>query len=251
MARNASEADQMLQASRQHSELVAQIVPSPFGLVHESYLRTLIEDGYLGDFRELVVIGATDAFWDYTKPLHWRQDAQISGFNTLSLGIIHETAMRWSPPTTRVFAQATTFEPTRPAATGVEQLDVTVPDSLQVLTELEGGGRGIYHISGIDLFGPGHQIHLYGSRGTIKVKFNDGEQILVGRVGDEALKPLEIPVEQQDGWRVEAEFIGAIRGEEPVRLTDFESGVRYMQFTEAVHRSIASNAPVDLPLSKI
>lgn len=249
MARTAAEADAMLAASRKHPELVTQIVPSPFGLEHESYLRELIEDGFLGELRELVVIGAGDAFWDYTKPLHWRQDAEISGVNTLSLGILHETSMRWTPPTTRVFAQSATFEPTRPAAEGTEQLDVTVPDSLQVLTQLADGARGVYHFSGIDLFGPGHQIHLYGSRGTIKADFNQGERIYTGHSGDDELKLLEIPESKRDGWRVEAEFIGAIRGEEPIRLTDFDSGVRYMHFTEAVHRSVESAAPVSLPLS--
>ena len=48
------------------------------------------------------------------------------------------------------------------------------------------------------------------------------------------MRLLEPPPEKRGGWRVEAEFIGAIRGEETVRLTDFASGVRYMEFTEAV-----------------
>jgi hypothetical protein len=34
-------------------------------------------------------------------------------------------------------------------------------------------------------------------------------------------------------FRVEEEFVGAIRGEEPVRLTTFDDGVRYMKFTAA------------------
>ena len=38
-------------------------------------------------------------------------------------------------------------------------------------------------------------------------------------------------------WQVEADFIAAIRGERPVTHTDFGTGVRYMQFTEAVARS--------------
>jgi len=249
MARNAAEAEQMLTTAQAHPELVAQIVPSPFGLQHESRLRQLIEDQFIGDLRELVVIGVTDTFWDYTVPRHWRQDAQISGLNILSLGIMHETAMRWTPPTTRVMAQAATFEPDRPAAEGTEREEVTVPDSVQVLTQLEGGARGVYHFSGVDLFGAGHQIHLYGSRGTIKVDFRDGEKIYIGHKGDDELHLFEVPAERQDGWRVEAEFIGAIRGTEPVRLTDFATGVRYMQFTEAVHRSIESAAAVDLPLA--
>lgn len=249
MACNVTEARTMLAAAQAHPELVAQIVPSPFGLKHESRMRQLIEDEFIGQLRELVVLGANDAFWDYTKLLHWRQNADISGHNVLTLGILHETAMRWTPPTTRVFAQATTFEPTRPASTGTDVLKVTVPDSLQALTELSGGAKGIYHFSGVDLNGPGLQIHLYGSRGTIKVDFNGDEKVYVSRAGDKDMVLLEVAPDRLDGWRVESEFIGAIRGKEPVRLTDFETGVRYMEFTEAVHRSIQTNAPVNLPLA--
>ena len=60
----------------------------------------------------------------------------------------------------------------------------------------------------------------------------------------------EIPANKRGGWRVEAEFIGAIRGEEPVRFTDFETGVKYMEFTEAVHQSAQSARPVELPLNR-
>jgi hypothetical protein len=41
-------------------------------------------------------------------------------------------------------------------------------------------------------------------------------------------------------FRVEEEFVGAIRGGEPVRLTTFDDGVRYMTFTAAVNRSLES-----------
>ena len=45
---------------------------------------------------------------------------------------------------------------------------------------------------------------------------------------------------------MEQEFIGAIRGEEPVTRTNFTDGVRYMAFTEAVARSAAENKLVPL-----
>ena len=56
------------------------------------------------------------------------------------------------------------------------------------------------------------------------------------------------PDSERDEWRVEAEFIGAIRGEEQIRLTTFEDGVKYMEFTEAVHLSSQQRATVFLPL---
>ena len=52
------------------------------------------------------------------------------------------------------------------------------------------------------------------------------------------------------GWRVEEEFINAIRGTEQIKLTDFATGVRYMEFTEAVAKSAASGSPVALSSSE-
>jgi predicted dehydrogenase len=248
MARTAEEAHRMHAAAIAQPGVAAQIVPSPFGLIQDRFIRQMIEQGYIGQLREVVVLGADSIFWDYTLPLHWRQDARISGLNVLSLGILHETVSRWIPQTTRVFAQTCRFERQRPIPGTQGLVDVTVPDSVQIVTLLEGGARGMYHMSGITMFGPGKQIHLYGSRGTAKYLITPEEQLFCGRAGDAELRLVEIPAEQRGGWRVEAEFVAAVRGHEKVHFTDFAAGVRYMEFTEAVARSAALNLPVDLPL---
>jgi hypothetical protein len=59
---------------------------------------------------------------------------------------------------------------------------------------------------------------------------------------------MAIPDALRGGWQVEADFIAAIRDERPVTRTDFITGVRYMQFTEAVARSSRHQVPVTLPL---
>ena len=249
MARNLSEARQMLAASQSKPDLVAQIVPSPFGLVCGHAVSDLLKSHFLGDLREVVVLGANDQFWDYSQPLHPRQDVKISGHNILTLGILHETLMRWVPEPVEVFAQTELFEPTRPLPEASKFVEATVPDSVQILAELKGGIRCIYHFSGVILFGPGLQIHLYGSRGTIKIEFSGGEEkVWHGRAGDTALQQLEIPAEEQGGWQVEQDFISAIRGENKVELTDFKTGVKYMEFLEAVARSSESHDAVELPL---
>ena len=248
MARNLAEARRMLEVSQQHPELVAQIVPSPYGLECGPAVESLIRNHFLGDLREIVVLGANNQFWDYSAAIHWRQAAEISGKNVLALGILQETLLRWAPEPVQVFAQTELFEPTRPDPEQSRFSDVTVPDSVQVITEHRGGARGLYHISGVILFGPGLQIHLYGSRGTIKVEFVNGEErVFAGRAEDAELKQLEIPIEDQGRWQVEGDFIAAIRGEKKVELTDFETGVRYMEFIEAVALSAERNAAVELP----
>jgi predicted dehydrogenase len=248
MARNLDEARRMLAAAKARPELVTQIVPSPFGLEHHDALSKLIADGFLGELRELVVITADDSFHDETKPLHWRQDREISGVNTLALGIIHEAATRWVPNPERVFAQTTIAGPTRPGPDGTP-VEVTVPDSVQILTTIPtstGSARGLYHVSGVALHGPGRAIHMYGSEGTIKILLGAKEEVWLGKAGEASLQRLDVPNEGKGCWRVEAEFIGAIRGEEAVRFTTFQAGVDYMAFTEAVARSAANAMPVRL-----
>jgi predicted dehydrogenase len=247
MARNVAEARQMLAASQARPDRVAMLVPSPCGLVCDAEIHELISTNYLGELREYVVLGGTDQFVDYSQPLHWRQDAAISGVNALALGILHETWLRWFPQPTRLFAQAAIFEPKRPNPSGPGMVDVTVPDSIQVVTQLADQARGIYHLSGIQRFGTGLQMHLYGSAGTIKITFGDNDdRVWIGRAGDPGLQELRIPEAKRGRWRAEEEFIAAIRGEGPVRRTDFATGVRYMEFTEAVARSAASGATVQL-----
>lgn len=249
MAASAEEARRMQAASQAQPKCVAQIVPSPFGLECGGFVRKMLNDHYLGDLREVVVIGADDSFWDYSRPIHWRQETRWSGINVLSLGILHETAMRWVPPVERVFAQTSIFEPTRPDLELGQIVPVGVPDSVQVLTQHAGGTRGVYQFSGVVLHGPGKQIHLYGNRGTLKVEFGDSERVFVGHHSEKAMRPVEIPPELKGRWRVEEEFIGAIRGEETVKLTDFATGLRYMEFTEAVAISAERGLPISLPLA--
>lgn len=57
-----------------------------------------------------------------------------------------------------------------------------------------------------------------------------------------------MPDERKGKWRVEEEFVEAIRGQGKVSLTDFASGARYMEFTEAVTRALQTGSVVKLPL---
>jgi predicted dehydrogenase len=250
LARNLAEARRMLQAAEAHPDLVAQVVPSPFGLECGPAVARIIDDGFLGTLRELVVIGVDDSLWDYSRPLHWRQEREKSGNNILSLGILHETALRWTSQPVQVFAQTQTFENLRPVPDECRVGEVTIPDSVQVLTQLPEGGRGLYQFSGVNLFGPGKQIHLYGSRGTIRVVFHpDGrESVALARAGDTTLQEVAIPKDLRGGWRVEQEFIRSIQSGDAVTTNTFATGVQYMEFVEAVSLSARQNSPVALPL---
>ena len=72
--------------------------------------------------------------------------------------------------------------------------------------------------------------------------------VFAGRQGDSELSPVPNPREEQAYSRVEEEFINAIRGIEEITMVPFETGVHYMEFTEAVYRSAQTGEAVYLPL---
>ena len=143
MACNAEESHQMLEASQRHPELVAQIVPSPMGFTGMRTVRRMLSEGYIGRLREVVVLSVSDGLADATAPLHWRQSAEYSGLNMLSLGIVHEATTRWIPQPTRVMAQTQAFITHRKNGEEDGTVAVGTPDSVQVLTELPGRRTGI------------------------------------------------------------------------------------------------------------
>lgn len=106
----------------------------------------------------------------------------------------------------------------------------------------------MYHLSSVIHHGPVPQIHLYGSEGTLQVQLSPEEQLFGATVDETELRELPIPPDKAGSWRVEADFIDAIRGEGQVQFTDFATGLRYMEFTEAVALSAARGTAVELPL---
>src|SRR5438094_791216 len=151
MAMNVAEARSMLEAARRAPQLVKQLVPAPNTLEVDSTLQKVLTEGYVGEVLAVEIQANQGRFVDTEEPLHWRQDAVLSGLNVMTMGIWYK-----------------------------------------------------------------------------------------------ALSEIPIPAERRIGWRVEEEFINAIRGKEKVSRTTFEDGVRYMEFTEAVWKSAAGGQAVDV-----
>jgi predicted dehydrogenase len=256
MSLNAAEAHTMLKAARRHAPLVTQIVPSPFGLKGHDVMVDLIRQGFLGELREVHAFSLNAALADPAAPLSWRQDMALSGFNMLTLGIVQETLLRWGPPPVRVLAQVHAFLPTRIDPESGVRRPVGTPDSVQVLAILENGARAVYHFSGTTPYGQGSGISLYGTEGVLHYDLGAdrirGASKHAGKMAARHDEMAEIPIPEHKarGWRVEADFVDAIRTGSPIELTDFETGVRYMEFTEAVARSARLGSAVDLPLQE-
>ena len=212
-------------------------------------MRSLIDDGFIGDLRELHVQSLTSDLADPETPMGWRQMTRYSGFNMLTLGILYETVLRWVAPANRVLAYASKIIPQRLDPELGKVARVGTPDSVHVLTTQEDGSSGVYRLSAVLWHEQAMSAALYGSEGTLIYDFLRDE-IRGARRTDEALNVLPIPDELRGGWRVEDDFMASIRGERPVTHTDFATGVRYMQFTEAVARSSRHQVPVTLPLKE-
>ena len=243
MAMNASEAHCMYDALRSRPHLVAQIVPSPLSLRVDRTIQRLIRDGWLGD---VLVVDIHDggAFIDKDNTMHWRHNMDLSGLNVISIGIWYEAMLRWVGEATSVVAKGKTFTPMRLDEEG-RLTGVRIPDHIDIIADMACGGQAHIQVSNVTGFGEPASATIYGSEGTLRFS----EDILTGgRRGDDGLSEIEVPAHEAGGWRVEEEFISAIRGHEEITHTDFRTGVKYMEFTEAVYRSRRSGAAVDLPL---
>lgn len=246
MAMNATEARQMLAASRANPHLVTQIVPSPFTFKVDRTVQDLLGNGYLGDLLSVDLRATMPGFVEKDGPLQWRHDRALSGYNIMTMGIWYEALIRWVGYTTKVSAMTRVVAKQRRDADGALK-PVSIPDHVDVLAELAMGGQAHMAFSAVTGLGASGDIWLFGSEGTLH--WNQASQTLRGgRRGDKELAALDIPAEKQGGWRVEEEFIRAIRGEEKVTTTTFEDGVHYMEFTEAVTRSAQEGRAISLPL---
>lgn len=248
MANDAAEARRMLVASQARPDLVCLVVPSPFTFHIDNAIIAKIREGYLGDLISVQVTAAIQGFADFDGPMTFRHDRDLSGWNTLNLGIWYEGVRRWVGDATCVMARARTIVRQRKdPATGALR-DATIPDHVEIIADLACGAVARFSFSAVTGLAPEPQVWIYGTQGTLH--YDGGSRVLRGgRRGDTALTPIAIPDEQRDVWRAEEEFVNAIRGLEPVRRTSFADGVRYMEFTEAVGRSAATDQAIRLPLA--
>jgi predicted dehydrogenase len=244
MAMNAREAHAMRDAARARPHLIAQIVPSPTTLSVDRTAQRLITEGYLGDVLS-VQVRAGGTFLDRQAPLHWRHDFDLSGYNVMSLGIWYEAVLRWVGEATGVMAMGKTFVKTRQDLASGRVREVRVPDHVEVIAAMACGAQAHFSISSVCGLSPENELLLYGSEGTLRFA---GGVLSGGRRGDKTLQEIPIPPEEGGGWRVEEEFVNAIQGREPVTHTTFDDGVKYMEFTEAVARSMAGGRAIPLPL---
>lgn len=243
MAMDASQARKMYEASLLKPHLVTQVVPSPLTLTFDQTIKKMLADGFLGEILAIEVRSYGNDFVDEDAPLHWRQDTTLSGLNVMSLGIWYEAIMRWVGEATHVKAMGKTIVKMRRNPLSGELQATTIPEHLYVIAEMACGSLASFSISSVSGLLGENTANLIGSQGTLSLR---NGVLLAGRSGDERLVELDMQKSMQSGWRVEEEFINAIRGLESIKHTTFADGLRYMLFTEAVVCSMVESRGVAL-----
>src|ERR671937_2854880 len=155
----------MLAASKRDPELVTMLCPPPFGMRADLLIKKLLAENYIGRLHDVRLQSFTDAYLNPEAPAHWRQKIEISGLNTLTLGIYVEVLQRWLGDITGVFAREKIIYPVR------EGYDVIIPDLLTILCSFENGAEGVLEFSGINALAQGDRLETYGNAGTLAYDF--------------------------------------------------------------------------------
>lgn len=236
LAMDADEAKAIHAEALARPDLVSMVVPAPFTFWADACVRRLLTTGAIGDLR------LVRCFWGggdgaYDPGPHWRRDRRYSGNNTLQLGIVYEQLARWVGHARWVQAVESIIDPHS------EDGPVDVPDLVSVHAELPGRARLNLELTPHARFAGSTEVYLFGSAGTLVVDFTAQEISLRTETHEERVVPRP---DERGEWQVEAEFIGAIRGQNDVRLNDVATAVRYMEFTDAVRRSAAEGRRIGL-----
>ena len=247
MATNATEAHEMLRVSRCFPHLVAQIVPAPFTFPFDQDIQKIISSGQLGKLLAVNIKFNSSTFLNTSQEMTWRENIELSGLNTMLMGIVYESITRWIGHAKSVMAQGKIYNSIKTFEGEIKAIEI--PEHLNIIADMHCGALAQMQFSSVTgLAENSQEIWLYGSEGTLNLNL----QTNVLRVGDknsqkmQEIKPLE---HKYNKWRVEEEFIGAIRGQEKTKFTTYEEGVRYMEFTEAVAISCRQGKKVELPLN--
>ena len=235
MSMDLVEAEEMLAASKRYPELVTMLCPPPMGMRADLLVKKLLAEDYIGRPHHVRLQSFASNYLDPGAPPHWRQRIEISGLNVLTLGIYVEVLQRWVGDINGVFARGKIIHPIR------QGYEVIIPDLLTVLCAFDNGAEGVLEFSGIDALAPSDRVEIYGSSGTLTYDFGS-DVVQAGKVGDRGLHVVELPAELETEWRVEEDFLAAVKSKGRVRPhPNFEDGVGYMRVVQAAADSRARN----------
>lgn len=253
MAMDYADARAMWEAAEK-SDLTTMLCPPPHYMAGDRVIRRMLKDGFVGTPVNVIVRSYADTYADPSQPILWRQVKEISGVNTLDVGMMIEVMHRWLGFATRVTAMDKTVYPTRPDGEG-GQATVERPDTLTAVAELGSGALATLTWSGLARHaGGGNTFEIFGTDGTIRYLFGldkpGSGTILAGTASDSELKEVKIPADEARGWTVEQDFIEGVRSGKKSVEPSFYDGLKYMEMTEAIFRSADTGQAVNLPFEQ-
>lgn len=226
MARDLTEAGRMLAAAKAVPHLVTMLCPPPYGLRQDAFIRQLLRENVVGKIQELKLESHNGAFLDSGAPAHWRQKRESSGRNVMTLGIHTEILQRWFGRISWVEAHGEVKIPMRCGR------PVDIPDFLEVRAGFEAGPIADWSFSNVHAGPAVEALTVCGEGGELRIDYLT-EEIRLERAGERT--SLETPAELGRPWRVEADFIQAVRDSNfPRPRPTFEDGVAYMAVVHAV-----------------
>ena len=230
------EAREMHEKAQEKPHLATLVYPGQFYLREDSLIRSLLEEGYVGQVVQVMVYWYTPYF---------------------GLGSQFEVARRWFGEHIKVFAHRKGLDIQVPATD--PRPEVTLASTNIVMGELESGGTITYFhctvAGGTNLA----RFEVYGTEGVLVCYSydQDKEGIYGAKVGETELRPIAVPPHMQEAWAypnanipVEANFISAIRDRQPASpaIPRFWDGVKLMEFVLAWRYSMGRGSWCDLPL---
>ncbi len=209
MSMDLAEAEEMLAASKRFPELVTMLCPPPFGMRADLLVKKLLAENFIGTPHDVRLQSFTGVYLNPEAPAHWRQKIEIS------------------------FARGKILNAER------RGYHVIIPDMLNVLCVFENGAEGVLEFSGVHAGAPNDRLRIFGDRGALLYDFTN-ERVRSVKYGAREMEDLDVPKELVTEWRVEDDFISAVKSKGRVRpRPSFEDGVRYMRVVQAVADSCA------------
>lgn len=175
MALNVEEARGMLEAARR-SRLCHMLAFNWRFVPAFQYMKSLLDDGYLGDIRHLLVSWLVGSRGRPEVPFFWRHSRSRAGVGTLGdvgvhlIDMIHFLA----GPIRSLCAHTQTCVPFHPEPGGGGERRVDVEDCCAWVGELDRGGQVVFQASSVARCGRSIRIEAYGSSGTLVYAFDRG-----------------------------------------------------------------------------
>lgn len=163
------EAEKMLKVATNFLNLISQLVPAAFTLHLDQIIRDYIEQEKLGTILYFHADYQTNTKLTLNSKLNCRHNNKYSGKNTMVLGIIYQSILRWIPPAKKVRVIGNIFNNKAINSATEKLVNVKIPDYISIQMEMENGIKGSMLLSEVNLHPPSPYINIIGTEGSLLI----------------------------------------------------------------------------------